>query len=300
LCNYFKGSIIILNNSSFLFQFRDFCRKNKPANFEIAVEYFAYFGGYERKLDLNKEPFELIKEHVLPNYGYIHKAVADLSGGDNMSNTILTAIALGDGRAHSAVKRSRLSKSDGYRTIENLCEDEMLVRVSANPNQPKLEDKDEISDKLYFSSPFLRFWFAFVSPFFKGIKAGEYEEVKDRFEKRKDEFINLIFEQLCEELLRMNIDEKIDSIGNYWDKEIEIPILAKTRSKKIIACDCKYINSKLNKSVLTKLQETCAVSDIKPDAYALFSKKGFSSELKSLKSDSLQLFTVKDLKQLID
>ena len=264
------------------------------------MEYFAYFGGYDRNLDLNKEPFELIREHILPNYGYIHKAVVDLSGGDNMSNSILTAIALGDGRAHSAVKRSRLSKSDGYRTIENLCEDEMLVRVSANPNKKQEENETEVSDKLYFPSPFLRFWFAFISPYFKGIKAGEYSEVKEKFANYKDEFVNLIFEQLCEELLRMNIDERIDSIGEYWDNEINIPILVKTRSKKTIVCSCKWTKSKIKKSELTKLQDKCAKSNIEADAFVLFSKKGFSSELKSLKSENLQLFTAKNLQQLLD
>jgi len=264
---------------------------------EVAVKYFSYFGGYERKLDLTKEPFELMQEHIFANYGYIHKAVVDLSGGDNMSNTILSAIAVGDGRAHAAVKRSRLSKSDGYRIIENLCEDEMLVSVSANVKQEK--DEVEISDKLYFPSPFLRFWFAFISPYFKGIKAGEYDEVKEKFDKYKDEFINLIFEQLCEELLKMNIDERIDSIGNYWDNKVELDLLVKTRSKKIIACSCKYTNAKIKKSELTKLQEKCVEANIDADAYVLFSKKGFSSELKSLKSESIKLFTVKSLKQLI-
>ena len=147
---------------------------NKPKDMQTAVKYFAYFGGLERKLNLNKEPFELMQEQIFPNYGYIHKAVVDLSGGDNMSNTILTAIATGDGRAHSAVKRSRLGKVDGYRIIDNLCEDEMLVRVSSSA-KTKNEDV-EVSDKLYFPSPFLRFWFAFISPYFKGIKAGEYGE----------------------------------------------------------------------------------------------------------------------------
>jgi len=296
----FKGFIIILNNSSFLFQFRDFCRLNKPANYEIAVKYFAYFGGYEKKLNLNKEPFELMKEHIFPNYGYIHKAVVDFSGGDNMSNTILSALAIGDGRAHSCVKRSRLSKSDGYRTIENLCEDEMLVRVSSKPNIPLKENETEISDKLYFTSPFLRFWFAFISPYFKGIKAGEYDEVQKRFDNYKDEFINLIYEQLCEELLRKNIDEKIESIGEYWDNNIKIDILAKTRSKKTIACVCKYTNAKVNKSELTKLQETCAKSNIDVDAYVIFAKKAFSSELKALKGENLKLFTIKNFSQLID
>ncbi len=270
---------------------------NKPADMEIAVKYFAYFGGYERKLDLNKEPFELMQEHVLPNYGYIHKAVVDLSGGDNMSNTILTAIATGDGRAHSAVKRSRLSKSDAYRIIDNLCEDEMLTRVSSSVSKDK--NDVEVSDKLYFSSPFLRFWFAFISPYFKGIKAGEYDEVKEKFDNYKDEFIIIIFEQLCEELLRLNIDERIDSIGEYWDNEVQIPILAKTRSKKTIVCSCKYTNAKVKKSELTKLQTNCEKANIDADAYVIFSKKGFSSELKSIKGDNLQLFTIKNFKQLL-
>jgi len=265
---------------------------------EIAVKYFAYFGGYERKLDLKKEPFELIKEHVLPHYGYIHKAVVDLSGGDNISNTVLTAVALGDGRAHSAVKRSRLSKTDAYRRIDNLCADGMLTSV--NPSINKDKNDVEVSDKLYFPSPFLRFWFAFISPYFKGIKAGEYDEVSKKFENNKDDFINLTYEQLCEEVLRLNIDERIDSIGEYWDNEVTIPILAKTRSKKTIACSCKYTNSKVKKSELTKLQESCNKANIQADAFVIFSKKGFSSELKSLKSESLQLFTIKNFQQLLD
>ena len=36
---------------------------------------------------------------------------------------------------------------------------------------------------LYFASPFVRFWFAFVSPYFKGIKQGDYKEVESSFAK---------------------------------------------------------------------------------------------------------------------
>jgi len=115
----------------------------------------------------------------------------------------------------------------------------------------------------------------------------------------KDEFINIIFEQLCEELLRLNIDERIDPIGEYWDNEVQIPILAKTRSKKTIACSCKFTNAKIKKSEFTKLQANCEKANIQADAFVMFSKKGFSSELKSLKGDNLQLFTIKNFKQLL-
>ena len=234
----------------------------------------------------------------MPNYGYIHKAVSDLSGGDSISNTILSAVALGDGRVHSSIKRSRLSKHDALRAIDNLVEDEMLIRIGS----PAIAKKDEleISDKLYFISPFLRFWFAFISPYYKGIKESNYDEVKERFEKYKDEFINLIFEQLCEELLKMNLDERIEYIGNYWDNTTQIDILAQTRSRKTIVCACKYTNSKIKKSEFSKLQQKCEIANIKADAYVIFSKKGFSSELKSLKSDTLQLFTLKNFKELVN
>ncbi|NOX15445.1 MAG: ATPase, partial [Epsilonproteobacteria bacterium] len=53
------------------------------------------------------------------------------------------------------------------------------------------------------------------------------------------------------------------------------------------------------KSELVKLKENCQIAGIKPDYLMLFTKKGYTSELKSLKNDTLQLLTNRNLKVLL-
>jgi len=71
-------------------------------------------------------------------------------------------------------------------------------------------------------------------------------------------------------------------------------MLVETKSGKVIAGACKYTNSKIKKSVLTDLKDKCTKAKIDVDMFVLFSKKGYTSELKSLKGDTLKLFTLKN------
>ena len=79
-----------------------------------------------------------------------------------------------------------------------------------------------------------------------------------------------------------------------------IDIIAKTESGKIIVGSSKYTNSKVKKTELTRLKEVCEKLGIKADIFVLFSKKGFTSELKSLKGADLKLFTPRNFNQLIE
>jgi hypothetical protein len=147
----------------------------------------------------------------------------------------------------------------------------------------------------------MRFWFAFVSPLFKGIRDGDYKEVKTRFENREREFIQLTYIELSHEFLKQNFKEdKIVEIGTYWDRDTELDIYATTASGKTVVGSCKYTKAKVKKSELTKLQEACVTAKIEADIFVLFSKKGFSSEFRSLKSESIKLFTLKHFKSLLE
>jgi hypothetical protein len=147
----------------------------------------------------------------------------------------------------------------------------------------------------------MRFWFSFISPFFKGIKEGDYKEAKERFENRKQEFSQLVFLKLSIELMKKSFKEDpIKEIGSYWDRNTEIDILAKTKSGKIVAGICKYSNSKAKKSELTKLKEQCALAQLTPDVYVIISKNGFSNELKTLKGEDLKLYALKNFATLVE
>lgn len=208
-----------------------------------------------------------------------------------MYHTILSAIALGDGKLHSVYKRSSVSDQVGDNAVEDLVE-KGIIKVT------KVKGSD---DRLYFSTPFLRFWFAFVSPLFKGIRDGDYKEVQERWENKKNEFFQEAFVRLSHELLRKTLKEKqIMKISQYYDETNNFEIYANTKDKKIILGSVKYTNNKVKKSELTKLQTQAQKAEFDVDTFVIISKKGFSSELKSQKGEKLKLFTLKNFKSLVE
>jgi len=275
-------------------QFSDFCKRNNPKNMEIAVEYFTVFGGLDKKINLEMPIDKLIEKHILKEYKYLRNFVSDITKGNEKFHAVLSASALGDRRTNSSFKRIKMSFDDGMDIVEELRD------IGCIKLERCVEDV-YVTDKILITAPFLRFWFAFISPIFKGIRDGNFEEFFNIYNNRKVEFTDFIFNQLSHEFLKIIFTEdKIYNIGRYWDDEIEIDLVAKTKSGKKILGLCKYTDKKLKKSELTKLKEHCSGAKIEPDAYVIFSKKGFSNELKALKSENLLLFTCRNFKALIE
>lgn len=279
-------------------QFRSFYFQNNPKNLEEAIEYFAIFGGMGWSVDTSIPLIELIERKVLKNYTYIHSDITKVTNSDKITHSLLSGIASGDGRIHSALKRARISRDDGERAVDEMCDMGFLTSQSSLETAP---NDVTIDEKLNFSLPFMRFWFSFVSPYFKGIKEGNYEEVKENFSNRKSEFLNLTFLKLSSELLKKSFKEdSIVEVGSYWDRDVEIDILAKTKSGKIVAGSCKYSNAKANKNELNKLKEKCERAELTPDIFVLFSKSGFSNELKNEKGAELKLYALKNFRMLVE
>jgi AAA+ ATPase superfamily predicted ATPase len=260
---------------------------------ETALEFFAIFGGLNRKINTDAPINELIEKLILNEYKYLRNDVSKLTSAEDKYHSILTGIAMGDRRTNSAFKRAKLSFDDGIECVDKLCEMGVLKLETSYGN-------DNGPEKALFTTPFMRFWFAFISPIYKGIKEGNYDEFFQRYNNRKAEFTNLVFEQLSHEYLKEIMQEdKIYNLKRYWDDKNEIDLIAKTKSGKLIAGVCKYTNNKVKKSELTKLEATCKEASIKADFYVIFSKKGFSNELKALKAEGIKLFTCRNFKSLI-
>lgn len=290
-------------NPSLLAQFRSFCYQNKATDFEKAVEYFAVFGGMGWNVDMSKSLEELIETKVLNNYRYIHGDLTKITHSKPTYHAMLTAIATGDRREHSAFKKVNISREEGEEIIDYLIKDGFLI-FDKSVEKP-VNEADGISDKLLFITPFMRFWFAIVSPTYKSIKEGEYAEVKLRWQQFKSEFVTLIYYQLILELIEHSFKEEfegdaIESIGSYYDKNVEIDILVKRKSGQILAGACKYGKQKANKSELTKLKEKCQKSELDVDTFVIFSKNKFSSELKKEQGENLRLFSLRNLSILMD
>ncbi|HIQ46372.1 MAG TPA: ATPase [Sulfurovum sp.] len=283
-------------------QFRSFCYQNNATDFKEAIEYFAVFGGMGWTVDMSKPLETLIEEKVLSNYRYIHGDLTKITHSKPSYHAMLTAIATGDRREHSAFKKVNIGREEGEEVIDFLIKDGFLV-FDKSVEKP-VNEKDGISDKLLFVTPFMRFWFAVISPTYKSIKEGDYAEVKERWAKMKSGFSTLIYDQLILELLQQGLKDTFEgdpivSIGGYWDRNVEIDILIKRKSGTLIAGLTKYAKSKASKSDLTKLKEKCKQAELPVESFIIFSKNKFSSELKKEKGEKLQLLSLRNLAALL-
>lgn len=280
-------------------QFRSFCFQNKATDLESAIEYFAVFGGMGWHVDMTVPLDKVIEKKILKNYRYIHGDITAITQSNPAHHAILSALSTGDRREHSAFKRAKVGREDGERSIDFLVDSGLLVCEKSQ--ETPVDSNEEISNKYLFSQPFMRFWFSSISPYYKGIKAGDYTEVKERWSHMQQGFSDLIVERLVVELVKESFkDDPIESIGSYWDKNIEIDILGRTKSGKTIAGACKYAKAKAGKNELTKLKEKCKQAELKIDIFVLFSKNKFSNELKNEKGADLMLFSLRNIKPLID
>lgn len=269
---------------------------------ESAINYFAVFGGLDVKIDMTKPLRKLIERHILSQYYEIQTEIEKLTKNKAPYYKVLTGIALGDRRVNSAFKRADIEYDEGVQSIYELEELEIIQTETSLDHLTNKFEENDVADKLLFSTPFLRFWFAFVSPVYRGIKREEYDESFERFNNYQAEFMGLIFEQLCHEYIKVSFEKEdsIEEIGRFWDNEDELGLIAETQTGKVIIGTCKYTNSKLKKNELNRLKEVCGKLEIVPDHVIMFSKGGYSNELKALKGKDLKLYSTKTLKALLN
>jgi hypothetical protein len=291
------------SHPTLLQEFRSFCFQNAATDFEQAVEYFAVFGGMGWRVDFTQSIETLIEEKVLKNYRYIHGDIAHTTKSKPLYHALLTALATGDRREHTAFKKAKAKREEGEEAIDWLIKSGLLV-FDKSVEKP-FKEAEGSSDKLHFVQPFMRFWFACVSPYYKGIKEGDYTEMFANWTQIKTGFCELIYDGLVLEMLKSGFKEAfagdpIVGIGGYWDKQTQIDILIKRKSGQLIAGATKYSKAKATKSELAKLKEKCVEAKLDVSAFVLFSKNKFSSELKKEKGENVQLFSLRNLSGLMD
>lgn len=279
---------------------------------EQAIEYFSILGGIgkEIELDYSDDVFSMVESNFVQNFTKFQMLVSPSYLLETPYREVLVAVARGDAKFYSVLKKAKLSEGLGEKIIDELISLDILkveysrespLRSHPKHKLPKDQRAYRIQDKLRFTQPFMRFWFGFVTYYRKELLLGNGEKFLENFKKHYERLRSLVYEQLCDNLLVQYYQDKssIISSGSYWNVYSEFDILAFTSDKKLILGECKYKDRTVCKNELTKLKMKAAESGIKVDVYALFSKSGFSKELLQIKSEKLLLFDLDDLKILI-
>ena len=287
---------------------KNFSKEFLYLNTKELIEYFSVFEGYENlKLLTKKETLlENIEENILKNYHNLKKLFIfsdDLSLQKDIEK-FLHRLAIGSRKSYSAYKKD-ISFYRGktiYKTLffKNILKKEYSREVDNfryHKRRKRAYRGYQIEDKMRFTKGFYRFWFMFVYPFKSELENSNYKDCLTNIEENLDYFISLKFEYLSNELLKLKRFDIVE-YGTYWDKYIELDLLAKAKDGTLYVGECKWKNHKVNASILNKLKKKSAKVGFDVDYFVLFSKSGFSNELLKLKDNNLLLYTVDDFKDL--
>jgi len=299
-----------MTNSKLLEQFRSFYFRNYPDDMETQISYFSVFGGLGWSIDTTKPITTLIISHILENFTRLDAKVQELTRNDYNTRKLLKALAIGDRRIFSAFNKAGLNNGNGGAALNFLQESGLIQMEYSREQHPrekningKLKRRDSrhrISHKVLFTYPFLRFWFYFIVPNIKTIEAGDFSKVLENFEQKQNSYTSLVFEELSELLLNYHLrDTQVLSSGSYWDANIEIDILTLTENGNSYVGECKWTNHQINKKELHKLKEKCEKLALQPSQIVLFSKRGFSKELKNMEGKDLALYSSEDFSALV-
>ncbi len=277
---------------------------------EQAIELFAVFGGVGEKLELDffDDLDSIVRFNFMEQYHLLNKQISPSYLIEEPYRWLLVTIARGDGRLSNVFRKARVGESLGLRLLNELVdldiiefEDSREPALKKYPNQ-KL-DKSlrnyKIEPKIRFKKPFHRFWFGFVEPYHKELNNGNSVRFYENFNQHFARLHSFVFEQLSQELLNLYFDNQLVINGNYWDKHSEFDIWATHKDGRNILGECKYTNRRVCKSELSKLRQKAETSGLKADIFALFSKNGFSNELKNSTDKDLLLFELDDFWKLL-
>jgi len=200
-------------------------------------------------------------------------------------------------------KKAGVGRDKGEEAVDYL-ELKSLLKFDTSVEEPRNERYKQ-SDKLLFEFPFMRFWFATISPYYQSISSGDFSEFETKWNALRGNFSISLSNRLALELVKERFATKFESdpivfMGSYYDKKIEISILAKRKSGKILAGECKYSKTEAKMHMLISLKEKCEKVGLNADEYVLFSKNGFMPEVKELSDDNLMLLQNEDFSSLLD
>jgi hypothetical protein len=283
--------------------FRSFAYQNNIKEFDKALEYFTVFGGTGWDVDVSKSVATLIEEKILSNYEALHVSMTRYTHNNGLYHMMLSIIALGVNYENDVFKKAKVGKDKGEEAIDYL-ESKSLIKFDLSIEKP-LKEGGGKSDRILFELPFMRFWFAMISPNYQGIEEGDYDEFAQKWHKSRDNFTILLSNLLLRDLVKETLNAKLENdrivkIGSYYDKKIEIDILAVRKSGAMIAVACKYSKEPAKSNMMPTLIEKCAKAELEIADYGLFSKNGFTPEVEALKEKEVLLLSTTELSSLLD
>ena len=280
--------------------FVDFSDHYRNVSETKSVELYAILSGIPKYMELfefENDIYDAIVKNIFNPNSYLYQEPRFLLNEELSTNTtyfsILQIIAEGTHKLGKISSKIGTKNKNITSFLDKLRDLEIIQR-----EVPIFETSFEKSKKgLYvFKDNFLKFWFQFVFPNMNSLEMGNTNIVISRVKEAFSIFVSYAFERIAQEIIQKNSSFQIQKIGRYWDKNIEIDLVA-IGEKDILFGECKWMNRQVGSKVLSELKEK--VNSLNKDyiadkkiSYALFSKKGFKADLiKNAEKESTCLYS---------
>lgn len=246
---------------------------------------------FDRTAYLYEEPDNLLKQELREPAGY---------------NSLITAIAGGAAKLNEISNRTGIDNAQCLKYIKTLSELGIIEKVEPVVDKSKRKTLYRISDN------FFRFWYRFVPNNMMAIQSDRMARVYDSaVGSYLSEYMGAVFEQICKQYLTLyaeNLPMQIAKIGEWWGqkdkKEVQLDVVAlapkeaNTKGQTYLIGSCKYKNSPVGTDELDLIRSysTAFTTDADTCYYIIFSKGGFTDELKAMQAKGeVMLVTLEEM-----
>lgn len=164
---------------------------------------------------------------------------------------------------------------------------------------PVLEKNPQKSKKGFYqvADPFLRLWFGAIYPYESFLEFDQLELIEERLAPLLVNHISHCYEKLCRDYVKsaQNVFT-CQRVGRQWGKNYEIDVAGVGKKNKLVLVgECKWSKHKVGLSILKSLQDKVTNNKLpvsKDCRYLLFSKSGFSQDLKEKAKSNPQIILI--------
>ncbi len=203
-------------------------------------------------------------------------------------NAILAALAAGRNKLNDIYARTGFSRAKISVYIKNLIELDVVEKVfSFDASESATLVHANVQKGLYrIKDNYLRFWYRYVFPNLSAILMGHGEQVYEQ-EIAKDfaAYMQESFTGVCSEYLKLmdqygRLADRYETWGTWYGKSGSIDVVAGNEAGAILAGFCRFDGKMMTGKDWSQYKELLELALLSPQELYLFSKAGFTEELR--------------------
>ena len=278
----------------------------RELDFEQLLSIYAITGGvpkYLEFIDADQTINDIVYNNFFNKSAFLYNEARFLleQEFDRSTNffSLLKIIALGANKLSEISARLQMKATSVSRYLDILRDLQIIDRqVPVTENNPQKSKRGIYRIKDYY----LRFWFAFVYPYENYLEIGNSRYLMDNFTRKFQLYLSQIFEEQARLLALDYVPFPVQKIGRYWDKNVEIDIVAFNEDTSQIAFgECKWQNRPVGRNVLIDLIKKASQvqwhSGNRQEYFLVFSKTGFTGAAKAFAAErNIKLISSAELK----